>query len=237
MQDRVAQNSWTDARISFVLAAARAVLDPERRNRADLQEAPRFSVGGGPGVPVGDVSVGMLAAYLESFVENASHTLALALALDAARDRMSHSGRRLLAEVPELLAAMDGPRRLAVRMTRMTDPFLELTRSGLRNPHGPGFIERAHAVMSALVRPELSSRDRGRLVHQLAPSPWPGRPDHRRGTGDPGAHAPLVNAAPSDQLRSHLVETLIEMYGIPASGPAGSGRGLTRRICGSSTAG
>lgn len=215
LRDRVAQNNWTNARISFVLAAAGAVLDPERRNRADLDKTRTFLVEEVRESRSETFLSGMLAAYLESFVENASHTLALALALDAARDRMSPSVRRLLAEVPELLAAMDGPRRLASRMAQMTDPFVELTRSGLRNPHGPGFMERAHAVMSVLVRPELASRDRvDWYIHWLRPT----GSDARTIGAEQAIEAltyPWLNAAPSDQLRSHLVEALIEMYGDP----------------------
>lgn len=215
LRDSVAQNNWEDARISFVLAAGLAVMDPERRDRPDLEDARSFLIAEVRASRSETFLSGMLAAHLESFVANAPHTRALALALNAARDRMSPSVQRLFEQVPEIIDDADGPRRLAVRIARMTDPFLELNRAGMRNPHGPGFMERAHELMSALVRPELS--DRARIdwyVDWLRP---PGR-DARSTGAEQAIEAltyPWLNTAPSDQLRSHLVEALIEMYGDP----------------------
>lgn len=215
LRDRVAQNNWDDARISFVLAAAQAVMDAERRDRPDLEEARAFLIAEVRASKSETFLSGMLAAHLESFTANASHTRALALALDAARDKMSSSVQRLLEEVPELISAADGPHRLADKMVRMTDPFLELSRLGLRNPHGPGFMDRAHEVLSAHIRPELSSRARiDWYIDWLRPM---GR--EARTTGAEQAIEaltyPWLNTAPSDLLRSHLVEALIEMYGDP----------------------
>lgn len=215
LRDRVTNSNWSDARISFVLAAAHAVFDLERRDCEDLNESRAFLLAEVRASRSETFLSGMLAAHLESFVAGAAHTRALAVVLDTARDRMSPSGQRLLDELPELVNATDGPRRLAVRMPRMADPFLELTRSGLRNPHGPGFMERAHEEMSALVRPELSSRDRiDWYIDWLRP---PGR-DARSSGAEQAIEAltyPWLNAAPTDQLRSYLVEALIEMYGDP----------------------
>lgn len=215
LRDRVARRNWSDARISFVVAAALAVFDSDRRDREDLTEARAFLVAEVRASRSESFLSGMLLVHLETFVAGAAHTRALALALDAARERMSPSGQRLIEEVPELLDATAGPHRLAARMARMTDPFLELSRSGLRNPHGPGFMEQAHVVMSDLVRPALSGRDRiDWFIHWLRP---PGR-DARASGAEQAIEAltdPWLNAAPSDQLRSRLVEALIEMYGDP----------------------
>lgn len=228
LRDRVAQDNWENARISFVLAAASAVFDPERRDRADLAEARSFLVDELHASRSETFLSGLFAVYLESYVANGAHTRSIASALDTARDRMSPSVRGLLEGVPELLDAADGPRRLASRMVRMTDPFRELSRAGLRNPHGPGFMERAHEVLSALVAPELTGRARiDWYIDWIRPA---GREARTIGAEQAieALTSPWISAAPSDLLRSHLVEALIEMYGDPRIRSGGVWGGIGR---------
>jgi hypothetical protein len=215
LRDRVARDDWKDARISFVLAAAQAVFDQERRDRSELAQARRFLLDELKASRSKTFLSGMLSVHLESFVAKDSHTKAITSAIDAARDRMSASMRGLLEEVPELLDAAEGPGRLAARMTRMQDPFSELTRAGLRNPHGLGFMERVHEALSSLVAPELTGKARiDWYIDWIRPS---GR-DARTIGAEHAIEAltrPWLNVVPSDELRSYLVEALIEMYGDP----------------------
>lgn len=228
LRDRVAKDDWENARISFVLAAASAVFDPERRDRPDLAQARSFLLEELRASRSETFLSGLFAIYLESYVANGAHTRSFASALDAALGRMSPSVRSLLKEVPELLDAADGPRRLASRMVRMMDPFLELSRAGLRNPHGPGFMERAHEVLSALVAPELTGRTRiDWYIDWIRP---PGREARTIGAEQAieALTSPWVNTAPSDLLRSRLVEALIEMYGDPRIRSGGVWAGVGR---------
>lgn len=215
LRDRVNQNDWNDVRLSFVLAAAVAVFDAERRDRLDLEDARNFLVA--------EIFVsrsetflsGMLAVYLDSFVEKSRHTRALSRALAAAREQMNASSQRLLQEVPELLDAEEGPGKLADRIRTMADPFIELLQAGLRNPHGPGFMERTHDALSHLLRSELTTRARiDWYIDWLRP---PGRTARTSGAerAIEALTYPWLEASPSDQLQSHLVEALIEMYGDP----------------------
>jgi hypothetical protein len=228
LRDRVAQDNWENARISFVLAAASAVFDPERRDRADLARARSFLVDELRASRSETFLSGMFAVYLESYVANGAHTRSISSALDTARGRMSPSVRGLLEGVPELLDAADGPRLLASRMVRMTDPFRELSRAGLRNPHGPGFMERTHEVLSALVAPELTGRARiDWYIDWIRPA---GREARTIGAEQAieALTSPWISAAPSDLLRSHLVEALIEMYGDPRIRSGGVWGGIGR---------
>jgi len=228
LRDRVAQDNWENARISFVLAAASAVFDPERRDRADLARARSFLVDELRASRSETFLSGMFAVYLESYVANGAHTRSISSALDTARGRMSPSVRGLLERVPELLDAADGPRLLASRMVRMTVPFRELSRAGLRNPHGPGFMERTHEVLSALVAPELTGRARiDWYIDWIRPA---GREARTIGAEQAieALTSPWISAAPSDLLRSHLVEALIEMYGDPRIRSGGVWGGIGR---------
>lgn len=228
LRDRVAQDNWDNARISFVLAAASAVFDPERRDRADLSQARSFLIEELRASRSETFLSGLFAVYLESYVANGAHTRSIASALDTARGRMSPSVRGLLEWVPELLDAADGPRRLASRIVRMTDPFRELSRAGLRNPHGPGFMERAHEVLSAQVAPELTGRARiDWYIDWIRPA---GREARTIGAEQAieALTSPWISAAPSDLLRSYLVEALIEMYGDPRIRSGGVWGGIGR---------
>lgn len=228
LRDRVAKDDWENARISFVLAAASAVFDPERRDRADLAQARSFLIEELRASRSETFLSGLFAVYLESYVANGANTRSVASAINAAWGRMSPSVRGLLKEVPELLDAADGPRLLASRMVRMTDPFLELSRAGLRNPHGPGFMERVHEVLSALVAPELTGRTRiDWYIDWIRP---PGREARTIGAerAIEALTSPWINTAPSDLLRSHLVEALIEMYGDPRIRSGGVWAGVGR---------
>src|SRR5690606_32844916 len=85
LRDRVARNHWSDARLSFVLAAAKAVFDTERREREDLEQVRAFLCEEIRASRSETFLAGMLSAHLESFEAGANHTRALAQALDAAR--------------------------------------------------------------------------------------------------------------------------------------------------------
>jgi hypothetical protein len=228
LRDRVATDNWEDVRLSFVVAAASAVFDPERRDRADLAKARNFLLEEIRASTSETYLSDMLRLYQESYVLGGMHSRSLAAALGAAQGRFSPSLRRCLEELPDLLDAEDGPRRLASRMVRMTDPFVELSRAGLRNPHGPGFMELAHEALSELVAPELVRQDRiDWYINWIRP---PGR-DARTIGAEQAIEAltsPWINTAPSDQLRSHLVEALIEMYGDPRIKSGGVWAGVGR---------
>lgn len=204
-----------NARISFVIAAAHAVFDEKRRSEADFQEARSFLLEQVAIHRSETFLSGMMVVYLGSFVKNSEHSRELAAALKKAKERMSSSGRRLLDEIPEILDAINGPRQLAVRMSKMTDPFRELERYGLQNPHGPGFMDCVHEILSAKVSPRLTSQKQiDWFLNWLRPK---GRQTRESGAAIAIAALihPWLNRNPSDEIRSHLIESLIEMYGDP----------------------
>ncbi|MCC6007423.1 MAG: hypothetical protein JJU40_07080, partial [Rhodobacteraceae bacterium] len=158
---------------------------------------------------------GLLRAHLEGYLPGAPHSRALAKALTVAAPRMGPAGRLLLEAVPEILDPTGGPERLAARMADMSDPFAELMRLGVRNPHGPGFMELAHLALTERVRSGLARRDLiDWYVNWLRP---PGR-EARTSGAERAIEAlvhPWLTSTPGDDLRSYLVETVIEMYGDP----------------------
>lgn len=216
LRARVEREEWEGTRLSFVISAASAVFDPERRDREDLSETRNFLYAEIAASTSETFLSGLLRAYLESFEPKVSHTTSLAKGLKAALPRMSGGNQLLLAAVPELLNPTAGPKRLAERMAEMSDPFTELVRLGVRSPHGAGFMDHAHLALTALVRNQLSERDRiDWYINWLRP---PGKEEGRTAGAEAAIEAlihPWLKRTPEDEFRSHLVETLIELYGDP----------------------
>lgn len=219
---RVERDDWGGTRLSFVVIAASAVFDPERRDRPDLARTRDFIYAEIAATTSETLLSGLFRTYLDSYVPKGAHTATLATALGAAVPRMSPSERLLLDAVPELLDPKTGPDRLAARISEMSDPYMELLRLGVRNPHGGGFMGSAHLALTSRVRSHLSERPLiDWYIRWLRP---PGK-EEARTTGAVAMAAiealihPWLNKTPEDKLRSHLVETLIELYGDPRIKP------------------
>lgn len=217
LRRRIDQSDWVDARLSFVVTASSAVFDKERRERTDFAKTRQFIYD--------EIAVSssktflskLLRIYLDSYAPSAEHTKALATALRAAEPQMSQAGRFLLDAVPGLMDPLSGPERLAKRMSNMSDPYSELVAAGLRAPHSDGFMALAHLSLTANVKSRLSSRDWiDWYLRWLRP---PNKEVAIRGNAAKVAIEALIHPwlekTPEDELRSYLVETLIEFYGDP----------------------
>lgn len=230
LRDRVERSDWEETRLSFVVAAAAAVFDAERRERPDLARTRDFLYAEIAASISETFLSGLLRAYLESYAPKGAHTIALAKALGAAVPRMNASGRLLLEDIPELMDPVSGPDRLAARMSKMSQPYTELLRHGVRNPHGGGFMDLAHLSLTSLVRPHLSERNLiDWYISWLRP---PGKEEGRNAGAAPAIEAlihPWLEKTPDDKLRSYLVETLIELYGDPRIKSGGVWGGIAER--------
>lgn len=218
LRERVERWDWetTKPPLSFVIRAAAALFDPERRNRDDLAETRSFLYAEIDASTSETFLSGLLRAHVESYEPGARHTSTLAERVSSALPRMSGTDRTLLGAFPELLDPRSGPDRIAERMREMTDPYAELVRIGLRSPHATGFMDHAHLALTRLVRDELTDRDWiDWYINWLRP---PGKEEGRTAGAEAAIEAlihPWLNKTPEDKLRSHLVETLIELYGDP----------------------
>jgi EH_Signature domain len=227
---RVERDDWVGTRLSFVVIAASAVFDPERRDRSDLARTRDFIYAEIAASTSETLLSGLFRTYLDSFVIDSPHSATLATTLGEARLRMSSGVRLLLEAVPELLDPISGPDRLADRMAKMSDPYTELMRLGIRNPHGGGFMDLAHLALTSRVRSHLSERTLiDWYIRWLRP---PGKEEARTTGAETAIEAlihPWLNKTPEDTLRSYLVETLIELYGDPRIKSGGVWGGIDAR--------
>lgn len=230
LRDRVEKNDWDETRLSDFVAGASAVFDVERRDRADLAKTREFIYAEIEASTSETFLSGMLRTYLDSYAPRDIHTTELANALGSAVPRMNVAGRLLLEALPELMDPVAGPDRIAERMSKMSDPYTELLRLGVRNPHGSGFMLLAHLTLTKLVRPHLSERNLiDWYIRWLRP---PGKEEGRNPGSEPAIEAlihPWLSTTPEDQLRSYLVESLIELYGDPRIKSGGAWGGIDER--------
>ena len=228
--ERVQGDNWGGTRLSFMVTAASAVFDPERRDRPDLARPREFIYAAIAASTSETLLSGLLRSYLDSYAPKGPHTTALVTALIAAIPQMSPSVRLLLDAVPELLDPKIGPDRLAARMSEMSDPYTELLRLGVRNPHGGGFMDLAHLSLTSRVRSHLSERTLiDWYIRWLRPL---GKEEARTTGADLAIEAlihPWLKKTPEDDLRSYLVETLIELYGDPRIKSGGVWGGIDAR--------
>ena len=229
-RDRVERGDWEETHLSFVVAAASAVFDGERWDRPDLARTRDFLYAEIAISTSETFLSGLLRTYLDGYSPKSAHTTALAIALGASAPRMNATGRLLLEAIPEFMDPVSGPDRLAACMSKMSDPYTELLRLGLRNPHGGGFMDLAHLSLTSLVRPNLSERNLiDWYIRWLRP---PGKEEGRNTGAEPAIEAlihPWLEKTPEDTLRSYLVETLIELYGDPRIKSGGVWGGIGER--------
>ena len=218
-----------DVRLSFVLSAASAVFDHERRGRSEFDSARNFLCAEIALQDSGTFLSGMLRIYLESFRPGASHSNALSEVLRKARKRMSGSAEILVSSLPAIFDVDKGPDLVGAKMLKMDDPFQDLRKLGFRNPHGEGFMDYVHIAFSEGVQDRLNEQDEiDRYLVWLRPS---GGNVWERGAarGVEALTHPWLGKTPDDSIRSHLVETLIDMYGDPRIRRGGAWSGVGER--------
>lgn len=214
-QEIMQTNDWRGIKLSFVLSAARAVLDDERRDRPDLKDARTFLFEETKASISQSFLSGMLSIFIETFIVSAEHTKILAHQLSTVTSRMAGSEQALMRQLPELLDPTDGPAKLAVRVLSMSSPYRELEAAGISAPHGDGFMFWTHIELAGLLRGKLTTLDKiDWYLHWLMPAGQKARhtgAEHSIGT----LVSPWLGSMPPDEIRSRLVEALISMYGDP----------------------
>lgn len=227
-QRRVKKHDWDGVSVSDVIEAAEAIFDSEIRAQskfAGLYKTPKFSRAQRflyheiVASPIEAFLSGMLRVYLESFEPGAEHSVALAKALEDSQSRMDTSDKYLLKKLKWLLDPNGGPLEVARWMAEKQEPYSEIQRCGLVDPHGPGFMKHVHAAYSSIMRDRLTTVDEiDRFIRWIRPQ---GKEPMRVGAKE--AIEALVHpwlkktVADDDEVLTHMVEVLTSssVYGHP----------------------
>jgi len=215
MLRRLEADDWQNVNVSFVTSAARALFDPERRNRYELARLRRFYC---DEIEVNESRTflaAMMSIYLGSYVPGANHTTALAASLSKVVARLDSRSRLLLDTVPEVLSPSHAASAIAAKMMEMSNPWTGLRGINLRSPHAPGIMDFAHLAFVQALAPSLDHRGAvDRLLGWLKPE---GQEARMTGAGEAIAALllPWRGEEPPEDLRSELTTTLVSCYGDP----------------------
>ena len=215
LRRRVTDDDWRGATVAELLRGARAAFAVEYRGRLRLRRARNFLYDEIRVSTRTSLLGGMLSVYVASFVPDARHTTRLAGALAAAPGELGARRKQLLEALPEILNPTGAHRSVGTRMARMDDPWTELRAIGMDDPHAPGLMEHAQEVYLEHMAERLRRREGiDHVVRWLKPE---GR-DARRSGATQALQAilsPWLRREPTDDLRQHLVDQLVGLYGDP----------------------
>lgn len=212
---RIDKDDWRDATVAGVVRSARVVFDAPFRDRNRLRSVRDFYYAE---VRVSSKSTfldAMMSVYLSTYEPGEVHTKELARALAGARGGFGAEWTKLRNNLAEFLDPKSAHTGIAQRMRRMEDPWTELRETGIDDPHGPGLMYHAHLAYLGYIRDTLRTLNGiDRLANWL-------RPDGRPARADGAVEAieaflsPWLDGDPPDELRDHLVEQLLLLYGDP----------------------
>ena len=214
MDLRERRNDWKNATVAEVLRAARVTYSNDFRTRFKLRRLRRFYVDEVRASRSPGFLGGMMSVYLSTYVPGADHTRALGNALHEARNDVGLRWSGMLENHPGLLDPEGAHERIARRMRGMRDPWTELKATGLRSPHAPGLMDHAHLAYLKTIAGKLRTRDGiDTLMRWLKPG------KQAKIGGAPEAIqallTPWLAGPPPEDLRTHLVDQLVRLYGDP----------------------
>lgn len=215
VRDRYERDDWEGARLSLMTSAARALFDPDRRDRNDLADLRDFYYRETKASTRAGFLGGMFSVYMESFEAAADHTQQLATALADAEEHLGARWRKLLDAVPDMLSPAIVASAVARKMIAMDHPWSGLQQLGIRSPHAPGLMNSAHLAYVTRVEPHLNTRgEMERLINWLKPDT-----QQAKTTGAGEAIAALLghwkNRSPSPDDLRYLTESIVGIYGDP----------------------
>lgn len=215
MLRRVQADDWHDVRMSFVIAAARALFDSERRRRADLGALRRFYFDEIAASDKPSFLSAMLSIYIGSFEPSTEHTRGLSQALAGAADRFDARSRVLVERIPEIFSPAAAPEAVAGLMLAMQIPWDGLKAIGIRSPHAEGLMDYVHKAFVSRLAPQLGNRDAmERLIGWLKPA---GQSARSSGAADAisALLKPWQDQSPTADDERYLTASLVDLYGDP----------------------
>ncbi len=215
MKARLAADHWDGALMSFVLMAARALFDEQRRQRSDLAQLRNFYADEVRASRSATFLNGMAAIYLGSYAPGSSHTRSLATSLRSNMDRLGANWRDLFRRIPDCLDPDYAPDGLAKLMINMSDPWTELKQVGIRLPHAPGLMDHVHLAYVKLLQPQLKEQPGlDRLFGWLRP---PGQQPRNGGAAEAisAILSHWTTRDPKPEVVSHITQTLVSAYQDP----------------------
>lgn len=215
MRRKIEGWQWTDTPLSFAVRAARAAFSDRLRDTDDAHFVRIFILDEIRASTKQGVIGAMVRIYIETFVQGAAHTEALAEALHSVRDRIGGRWQTLLTEVPDLLQPAHVAAALGRRMAQMEEPWQGLRAIGIARPHDPGLMDAAHLGFVSSIASKLDDQPMiERILNWLRPAG-----QQARVVGASAAINALLRPwsrrDPGATIKTLLIDRLTELYGHP----------------------
>lgn len=208
-------DDWSGCQLSLVCAAAPALFDEERRERADLAELRQFFIDECAITDRGPLLDAMMATYLDSFSPGAEHTGKIGQALLSAKDRLPLRSAKLVESFPGILNSSKAVDVLVEAMMAARHPYEHLVSLGLRQPHAPGLMDHVHLRFIEKLQDGLGRKEHAeKLLSWIKPE---GKPPKSGGAAEAltALLRPWVRKDPDADWQSSTTHRLVDMYGDP----------------------
>ena len=209
------EDSWHDVKLIFVLRAFRVAFNQNFRNKQDVKPILEF-VFDELEVSTNKSLVNALASiYVNTYEPKSEHSIKLGLGLQRKRNLLNSQWQSLEIRHNNFFDGRTAHEDVGMSMLEMHDPWLELKKIGVRDPHATGLMDYAQDVYVEKLSPRLKNPA---VVEQLFRwlNPEPGK---RRVTGSSAVIkavlSPWLNERPSDSVREAISQRLVDQYSDP----------------------
>lgn len=208
-------DDWEDVKLGFVQRAVRVAFSEHFRTRPDVKRILEF-VYAELVVSTNRSFVNALAAiYVSTYEPEGKHSVALGKLLKTKRHLLNNQWQSLETEYPQFFDGRTAHEQIGRSMLEMVDPWAQLKRIGIRDPHSTGLMDYAQDVYVEKLGPRLKSLDG---VNQLFRwlNPVAGK---KRTTGSTAVIkavlSPWLNTQPDESFREEIAELLVSQYNDP----------------------
>ena len=208
-------DSWRDVKLIFVLRAFRVAFSPNFRDRRDVKPILDF-VFDELEVSTNKSLVNALASiYVSTYEPKSDHSMKLGRGLQRKRNLLNSQWQSLEIRYTNFFDGRTAHEDVGMSMLEMHDPWVELKKIGVRDPHATGLMDYAQSIYVEKLGPRLKNLA---VVEQLFKwlNPEPGK---RRVTGSSAVIkavlSPWLNERPSDSVREIISERLVDQYEDP----------------------
>ncbi|MDH2328848.1 EH signature domain-containing protein [Cereibacter sp. SYSU M97828] len=215
MRRKIERWDWKDTPLSFAVRAARAAFGDRLRDTDDAHIVRTFVLAEIRASTKQGVLGAMVRIYVETFVQGAAHTEALAEALRSVRDRIGGRWQTLLTEVPDLFQPAHVATALGRRMAQMEDPWQGLRAIGIARPHDPGLMDSVHLAFVSSIASKLDDQTMIELLlNWMRPAGQQARVVGASAAID-ALLRPWSRHDPGATIKTLLIDRLTELYGHP----------------------
>lgn len=209
------KDDWKDVKLVFVLRAVRVAFSENFRTRPDIKPILAFVYAELEASTNRSFVNALASIYVSTYTPRDKHSVELGERLKTKRDLLNGQWQSLEIRYAQFFDGRTAHELIGMSMLEMEDPWAELKKIGIRDPHAAGLMGYAQDVYIEKLAPRLKSLGG---VHQLFKwlSPEKGR-KHTVGSANVirAVLHPWLDSSPSEEFRKTLLHYLLNQYGNP----------------------